>query len=63
MQGETITMALRLPGLVVVEAREDAHTIEVVAQYARQTADCPRCGRPSADVHQWHDQWTRDLAL
>jgi transposase len=60
---QAITVQLRLPGLVVwgVVEREDA--IEVVAQYAATEANCPRCGRPTWQVHQVHEQRKRDAPL
>lgn len=63
MQDQAITVQLRLPGLTVwgVVERDDA--IEVVAQYAATEAVCPRCERPTWQVHQMHRQYKRDAQL
>ena len=63
MQGDRISIELRLPGVKVLEVKEEAHWIEVVGQYRAQEADCPRCGRPTWQVHQWHLQRKRDAKL
>jgi len=63
VQGDRISIELRLPGVKVLEVKEEAHWIEVVGQYRAQEADCPRCGRPTWQVHQWHLQRKRDAKL
>ena len=52
MQPDSITIALRLPGLVVLGSKEWEDRIEVVARYSNEEAVCPRCGRTTWQVHQ-----------
>jgi len=49
--------------LAVWGVRESDHAIEVVAQYAATSAECPRCGKPAWQVHQVHRQYKRDARL
>ena len=63
MQDDRISIELRLPGVKVLEVKEEEHWIEVVGQYRAKEADCPRCGRPTWQVHQWHLQRKRDARL
>jgi len=63
VQDDRISIELRLPGVKVLEVKEEEHWIEVVAQYRAQEADCPRCGRSTWQVHQWHLQRKRDAKL
>ena len=63
MQDDRISIELRLPGVKVLEVKEEEHWIEVVGQYRAKEADCPRCGRPTWQVHQWHLQRKRDAKL
>lgn len=63
MQDDRISIELRLPGVIVLEVKEGEHWIEVLAQYRNEEADCPRCGRPTWQVHQWHLQRKRDARL
>jgi transposase len=63
MQEDDITVRLRLAGLRVLGTREAGRWIEVVAQYEEQEAECPRCGRFTWQVHQWHLQRKRDAKL
>ncbi len=63
MLSDVITVRLRLPGLVVLGAKEWENHMEVVAQYGNEEADCPRCGRSTWQVHQWHAQRKRDAKL
>ncbi len=63
MQDDRISIELRLPGVMVLEVKEEENWIEVLAQYRRLEADCPRCGRPAWQVHQWHLQRKRDARL
>ena len=63
MHTDAITVRLRLPGVVVLGAWEREHEIEVMGRYAKEEATCPRCGRSTWQVHQWHRQWKRDAPL
>jgi len=63
VQDDRISIELRLPGVKVLEVKEEEHWIEVVAQYRAQEADCPKCGRSTWQVHQWHLQRKRDAKL
>ena len=63
MQDDLISIELRLPGVMVLQVKEGEHWIEVVGQYRAQEADCPRCGRPTWQVHQWRLQRKRDARL
>lgn len=63
MQDNRISIELRLPGLKVVGVKEEEYWIEVVAQYGNGERQCPRCGRPTWQVHQWHLQRKRDARL
>lgn len=63
MQDDRISIELRLPGVKVLGVREEEHWIEVVGQYRVEEADCPRCGRPTWQVHQWRLQRKRDAKL
>jgi transposase len=47
----------------VLEVKEGEHWIEVLGQYREPEADCPRCGRPTWQVHQWRLQRKRDARL
>jgi transposase len=47
----------------VLGVKEGPKWIEVVAQYQREEADCPGCGRSTWQVHQWHLQRKRDAKL
>ncbi len=63
MQDDRITIELRLAGLKVLEVKEEERWIEVLAQYRNEETDCPRCGRATWQVHQWHLQRKRDARL
>jgi transposase len=63
VQDDRISIELRLPGVEVLEVKEDEHWIEVVGQYKAKEADCPWCGRSTWQVHQWHLQRKRDAKL
>ena len=63
MLTDAITVQLRLPGLVVLEARESSDRIEVAAKVAAEAAACPRCQRPTWQVHEWRRQRKRDARL
>ena len=63
MHSDCIAIRLRLPGLVVLGAREWKDCIEVVARYSNEDGVCPRCGRSTWQVHQWRRQRKRDARL
>ncbi len=63
MLTNAITVELRLPGLVVLEAVETEDRIEVATEYAGQEAACPRCQRPTWRVRQRRRQRKRDAQL
>ena len=63
MHRDAITVELRLPGLVVLEARETRDCIEVATRYETQEAACPRCQQQTWRVHQWQRQRKRDAQL
>jgi len=60
---DAITVQLRLPGLVVLEAIERSDRIEVATRYESEEAACPRCQRLTWRVHQWRRQRKRDAKL
>jgi len=60
---DAITVSLRLPGLLVLDGRELSDCIEVAARCEGDEAECPRCRRPTWQVHQWLRQRKRDLKL
>lgn len=63
MRNDAITVELSLPGLVVLGERESSDRIEVAARYEAEEATCPRCARPTWQVHQWRRQRKRDAKL
>jgi len=63
VQEDCITVKLRLQGLMVLVVNEAPTWIEVVARYGDEEAICPRCGRSTWQVHQWHLQRKRDAKL
>lgn len=63
MQDDRISIELRLPELMVLAVNEAEQWIEVVAQFRRETGECPRCGRMSGQIHQSHLQRKRDARL
>ena len=63
MQTDRITVGLQLPELQVNAVHETPFGVDVVAQYARQDAPCPACGRSTWRVHQWRRQRKQDLEL
>jgi transposase len=63
MQENCIAIQPRLPGVKVLDVKEDRHWIEVLGQYRTEEAECPRCGRSTWQVHQWHLQQKRDARL
>jgi len=56
VHNDCIAIRLRLPGLAVLGVREWEGCIEVVARYSSEEGVCPRCGRSTWQVHQWHQQ-------
>lgn len=60
---DRITVALRIPGLMVLTTRETDVAVEVAVQYRTAAVACPRCGEHTGRVHQWHRQWKRDAPL
>lgn len=63
MQDDRISIELRLPGVKVLDIKEEAHWIEVLGEYRTEEAECPRCGRSTWQVHQRHLQRKRDARL
>ncbi len=63
MQEDSITIRLRLPGLKVLGVEEGPRWIEVAARSQEEETVCPRCGRSTWQVHQWHLQRKRDAKL
>ena len=63
MHNDGITIRLRLGELAVTAVNEQAGEIEVVTRYRREEASCPRCGRATWQVHQWHRQRKKDAKL
>lgn len=63
MLTDAITVKLRLPGLVVLEAVEKEDRIEVATEYANEEAVCPRCQQLTWRVHQRRRQRKRDARL
>lgn len=63
MQDDRISIELRLPGVKVLDVKERGHWIEVLGEYRAEEADCPRCGRPTWQVHQRHLQRKRDAKI
>lgn len=63
MLTDAITVKLRLPGLVVLDGRELSGCIEVAARCEAEEAECPRCHKPTWQVHQWLRQRKRDAQL
>ena len=63
MLTDAIRVELRLPGLVVLEARESSDRIEVATRYEQEEASCPRCQRCTWQVHEWRKQRKRDARL
>ena len=63
MLADVIRVELRLPGLVVLDAKESSDYIEVATRYGQEEAACPRCERPTWQVHEWRRQRKRDAEL
>lgn len=56
MQGNHITVGLTLPDLIVERQTEQGETITVEVRFRCEERCCPRCGRLTGHVHQYHDQ-------
>jgi transposase len=63
VQDDRISIQLRLPGLKVLGMKEEEFWIEVLVQFRAEEAECPKCGQPTWQVHQWHLQRKRDARL
>ena len=63
MHDDRISIELRLPGVKVLDVKERRHWIEVLGEYRAEEVECPRCGRPTWQVHQRHLQRKRDARL
>ena len=63
MSTNAITVELGLTGLVVLDAAEWPDRIEVATEYGNEEATCPRCGRPTWQVHERRKQRKRDAEL
>lgn len=63
LQTDTITVGLRLDGLLVLDMAESQDCIEIAAACASAVATCPRCARVSGKVHDRRRQRKRDLEL
>lgn len=63
MQDDRISIELRLPEVKVLDVKERRHWIEVLGEYKTEGADCPKCGRPTWQVHQRHLQRKRDANI
>ncbi len=70
MQGDSITIQLNMPELCVEAQREEGATIILTVRYRCASRPCPRCGRSTGRVHQYHRQlkdhvpiWRRRVLL
>ena len=63
MLNDAITVKLRLPGLTVLGGQELSDHIDVAARCEAEEVECPRCRRPTWQVHQWRRQRKRDARL
>jgi transposase len=63
VQDDRISIELGLPGVRVLDMKEEEHWIEVLGEYRVEEAECPRCGLPTRWVHQRHVQRKRDAKL
>ncbi len=61
MLTDRINISLDLPGLAVLDTR-DGEPVRVLAELGDPEAMCPRCLRPTWQVHQRHQQVKRDVA-
>ncbi len=56
MQGDSIAVRLNMPELLVEGQRQDGDTLMVTVRYRCASRPCPRCGRATSRVHQYHRQ-------
>ncbi len=63
MQDDRISIELRLAGVKVLDVKERRGWIEVLGEYKTEEVECPKCGRPTWQVHQRHLQRKRDARL
>lgn len=63
MQGNHITVELTLPNLVVERQTEQGETVTVEVRFRSEERRCPRCGRATKQVHQYHDQVKQHKSL
>jgi transposase len=63
VQGNHITVELALPNLVVERQTERGETITVEVRFRCEERRCPRCGRVTKQVHQYHNQLKQHQSL
>ena len=63
MQGNHITVELALPNVVVERQTARGETITVEVRFRCEERRCPRCGRATRQVHQYHDQLKQHKSL
>ena len=63
MPGNHITVELALPNLIVERQVEQGKTVTVEVRFRCQERRCPRCGRLTGHVHQYHDQLKQHKSL
>jgi transposase len=56
VQENCITIELGLPGLVVEGQHTEGEAIVVAVRFGRTACTCPRCGKMTRKVHQYHRQ-------
>jgi len=61
--GNHITVELALPNLIVERQVEQGQTVTVEVRFRCQERRCPRCGRLTGHVHQYHDQLKQHKSL
>ncbi len=63
MQDDSISVALGLPQLKILEQKELEDRFEVTVMYRRGDRTCSRCGRMTAKEHDRRRQWKPDRRL
>ena len=63
MQGDAITICLNMPELLVEGQRQEGETLVVTVRYRCVSRPCPRCGRATSRVHQYHRQMKNHAPL
>ena len=63
VQGNHITVELALPNVVVERQTAGEETITVEVRFRCEERCCPRCGRLTSHVHQYHDQLKQHKSL